>query len=68
MALAEEFNIPFFETSAKENIGVKEAFSVLSTEVKNRVLTADGTEEVYKVDAIRLTGEKGKAEGGKCAC
>jgi hypothetical protein len=68
MALAEEFHIPFFETSAKENIGVQQAFSVLSTEVKNRVLTADGTEEVYKVDAIRLTGEKGKSEGGKCAC
>jgi hypothetical protein len=68
MALAEEFKIPFFETSAKENIGVKEAFSVLSTEVKNRVLTADGTEEVYKVDAIRLTGEKSKSEGGNCAC
>lgn len=67
-ALAEEFKIKFFETSAKENIGVKEAFSNLATEVKNRILSADYTEDVYKVDAIRLTGEKSRASSGSCPC
>lgn len=67
VALAEEFKIKFFETSAKESVGVKECFSFLAMEVKNRILSADYTEEIYKVDAIRLTGDK-PAKGGKCSC
>ena len=65
-ALAAEFNIKFFETSAKESVGVKEAFAYLAMEVKNRILTADYTEEEYKVDAIRLTGAKPTKQ--PCAC
>eukprot|EP00598_Pedospumella_elongata_P007608 CAMPEP_0184971266 /NCGR_PEP_ID=MMETSP1098-20130426/3527_1 /TAXON_ID=89044 /ORGANISM="Spumella elongata, Strain CCAP 955/1" /LENGTH=209 /DNA_ID=CAMNT_0027493361 /DNA_START=93 /DNA_END=722 /DNA_ORIENTATION=+ len=65
-ALAAEFNIKFFETSAKESVGVKEAFAYLAMEVKNRILTADYTEEEYKVDAIRLTGAKSTKQ--PCAC
>lgn len=65
--LAEEFKVPFFETSAKDNVGVKEAFSTLATLVKNRLLTADGTEETYRVDTIRLTGG-GKTEASSCPC
>ena len=67
VALAEEFNIKFFETSAKESVGVKEAFSYLAMEVKNRILSADYTEEIYKVDAIRLTGDK-PARSSSCPC
>jgi hypothetical protein len=67
-ALAEEFNVPFFETSAKENINVKEAVFSLAKLVKERILTADGTEEVYKIDTIRLTREAAKPEGSKCSC
>lgn len=65
-ALAAEFHIKFFETSAKESVGVKEAFAYLAMEVKNRILTADYTEEEYKVDAIRLTGAKPAKQ--PCAC
>ena len=68
--LADEFKIKFFETSAKENIGVKEAFSYLASEVKTRLLTADGTEEVYRVDAIRLTSDSNreKSLASTCPC
>ena len=66
--LAKEFNIKFFETSAKENIGVKEAFSILSAEVKTRILSADYTEEEYKVDAIRLTGSNKPKDSNHSSC
>ena len=68
-ALAQEFGIAFFETSAKENIGVKEAFSTLSKEVKDRVLTADGTEQVsgFKADVVRLAGGH-TSDKSNCSC
>lgn len=66
-ALAEEFGIKFFETSAKESVGVKEGFSYLAMEVKNRIMSADGTEEEHKIDAIRLTGDKPN-KSKPCAC
>ena len=66
-ALAEEFGIQFFETSAKESVGVKEAFAYLAMEVKNRLMSADYTEEEHKIDAIRLTGDK-PPKSKPCAC
>ena len=66
--IEKEFNIKFFETSAKENIGVKEAFSILSAEVKTRILSADYTEEEYKVDAIRLTGSNKPKDSNHSSC
>jgi Ras-related protein Rab-8A len=36
-ALAKEFNIPFFEVSAKNNQNVETAFLTLATEVKDRL-------------------------------
>jgi len=38
LELADEFRIGFFETSAKDNINVNEAFACLIQEVKNRVI------------------------------
>jgi len=36
-ALAEEYNVPFFETSAKSNIGVQEIFLAMAKTLKSAV-------------------------------
>jgi hypothetical protein len=67
--LADEFNVPFFETSAKEDVNVKEAFFTLAKLVKERMpKTADGTGDTGKVDTIRLAAEKAKPEASRCSC
>ncbi|KAG8133562.1 hypothetical protein E2320_011345, partial [Naja naja] len=37
--LAWEYGIPFFETSAKDNINIENAFSVLAKEILNKLNT-----------------------------
>ena len=41
IALAKEFNVKFFETSAMTGNGVKESFLYLASHAKNRILSAD---------------------------
>lgn len=40
--LAKEYNIHFFETSAKQDLNVESAFVKIATDVKNRLI-ADGS-------------------------
>lgn len=40
-SLAKEYNIHFFETSAKQDINVEKSFLTIATDVKNRLI-ADG--------------------------
>lgn len=40
-ALAEEYDIKFFETSAKQDYKVEDAFQAIATDVKDRLM-ADG--------------------------
>ena len=37
-ALAKEYNIQFFETSAKQDINVEKSFITIATEVKDRMM------------------------------
>lgn len=37
-ALAKEYNVPFFETSAKQGVNVEKAFISLATDVKARMI------------------------------
>lgn len=46
--LAKEFKIPFFETSALNNINVDDAFMKLSKEVKIRLASEDVNKSVKK--------------------
>jgi len=64
-ALAEEFRINFYETSAKENVNVKEAFLDLAMAVKNRLLADEGNNDQFHIDAINLTTDKSSRT---CSC
>ncbi len=68
-ALAKEFNIHFFEASAKQDINVSNAFLTIATDVKTR-LTADGAAAGPGAGGQKLSagGAKGAAggKGGGC--
>lgn len=36
-AIAEKYQIPFFETSAKENINIDEAFEAMAKDIKEKI-------------------------------
>lgn len=40
-ALADSYNIKFFETSAKEDLGVKDAFFTIAKEIKDKIQTKE---------------------------
>ena len=61
-SLASEFGIEFFETSAKNNINVEEAFTAIATAIKNKKPTAPVEPAVPAAD---LTGAK---PGNKKSC
>jgi small GTP-binding protein len=42
-ALAKEYNIHFFETSAKQDLNVEKSFLTIATEVKDRLLVDGGS-------------------------
>lgn len=70
-ALADEFNVKFFETSAKTPINVEEAFLSIAKDVKARVIDSapaeDGGEDGggQSVDISATSKDKKK---GDCPC
>lgn len=43
LALAKEFDLPFFEASAKQYLNVEEIFTAIVTDVKNRLVSEGST-------------------------
>eukprot|EP00600_Ochromonadales_sp_CCMP1393_P002524 CAMPEP_0174981362 /NCGR_PEP_ID=MMETSP0004_2-20121128/15846_1 /TAXON_ID=420556 /ORGANISM="Ochromonas sp., Strain CCMP1393" /LENGTH=204 /DNA_ID=CAMNT_0016233095 /DNA_START=44 /DNA_END=658 /DNA_ORIENTATION=+ len=64
-ALAEEYEINFYETSAKKNVNVEKAFLDLATAVKNRLLADEGNNDQFPIDLIKLTADKSSST---CSC
>eukprot|EP00742_Colponemidia_sp_Colp-10_P000626 GILJ01000684.1.p1 GENE.GILJ01000684.1~~GILJ01000684.1.p1 ORF type:complete len:207 (+),score=29.42 GILJ01000684.1:94-714(+) len=64
-ALAEEYGIQFFETSAKNNANVTESFSCIAREIKNRLM--DGPAAGTHNDVITAgQGGASRPSGGCC--
>jgi len=63
-ALADEFGIPFYETSAKANINVEDAFMKIASDIKNRMTGAKG---VVPTGGINL-GNKATLEQKSSKC
>ena len=66
--LADQFNIRFFETSAKNSINIEEAFSTITRDIKQRLLDG-GASGASSGDGngLRLTGIGGSS-GSKRGC
>jgi hypothetical protein len=71
--LARRYNIPFFETSAYDNINVNEAFDVLA-----RLALPQAEDEHFQLELRKQTGDakitdfrkqsKNKTKSGQCSC
>jgi len=64
-ALAEEYSIKFFETSAKQNINVVESFEAIAKDIKKRLMdnpsaTATGP------SGVKLSDKPAPSSGSKC--
>jgi Ras-related protein Rab-8A len=63
-ALATEFHMKFFETSAKTNLNVVEAFTTIARDIKKRLL--DDAEPIPRPNKIDLDDDKLKLSPGCC--
>mmetsp|Transcript_43982 Transcript_43982/g.121706 ORF Transcript_43982/g.121706 Transcript_43982/m.121706 type:complete len:207 (-) Transcript_43982:196-816(-) len=66
-ALAKEYNINFYETSAKQDLNVEKAFITIATDVKNRLI-ADGGAGGAVSGGHKLSANGGAAGSKKGCC
>lgn len=64
--LADEYSIPFFETSAKANINVQEAFTSLVNSVCDRLFSVDSGAGSGSSNAATVTLDDDKGKMAKC--
>jgi len=65
-ALADEYNIKFFETSAKANINVVESFTAIAMDIKKRLMDAPGNNSNDKKILLDSSNTKGKKQDSCC--
>lgn len=64
-ALAKEYQIPFYETSAKQSLNVETAFLTIATQVKDRILSEGGGGVIRNGQQL-APGKPEKPSGGCC--
>lgn len=62
-ALADEYGVQFFETSAKNNVNVESGFIAIAREVKNRLMEEGGTQ---RKDHVTLNNSKTTTNKRSC--
>ena len=65
--MAREYSIPFFETSAKQDMNVEKSFVTMATEVKNRLML-DGGSGSAPTGGHKLAPGAGAATSSKGGC
>jgi Ras-related protein Rab-8A len=65
-ALADEYGMKFFETSAKNNINVEKAFFEMAREVLKRLMEQDAKEG--KGPVVSLPSPEQEKKSGSCKC
>lgn len=67
-ALADEYSIKFFETSAKSNINVTEAFTAIAKDIKKRLMDSNNNSAGQAGASIRINAaNSGGSKGGCCS-
>ncbi|XP_008665317.1 ras-related protein RABE1c [Zea mays] len=66
-ALADEYGIKFFETSAKKNLNVEQVFFSIARDIKQRLSETDSKPEDRTIK-IKAEGEADAVEAQKSAC
>lgn len=67
-ALADEFGIKFFETSAKNNINVEKAFFEIARDVMKRLQESEGKDGPAKTGTVIIKKEGSAGGASKCSC
>ena len=62
-ALADEYGVQFFETSAKNNVNVESGFIAIAREVKNRLMEEGGP---VKKEHVSLNNKPATTKKGCC--
>jgi Ras-related protein Rab-8A len=68
-ALADEYAIKFFETSAKSNINVVESFTSIAADIKKRLMdnpSSGGASNQQNMSNVRLDQNQGKKDPKGC--
>ena len=72
--LADSYNIPFMETSAKEGTNIQECFQTIGKDIADKILSNDKAMDAFKKNNSKLqpnipsnqTGEQPAAGGCRC--
>ena len=67
-ALADEYEIKFLETSAKNNINVEQAFYTIARDIKRRLMDSQEKQIKGTNPNLRLQAGNGKEGGKKGGC
>ncbi|XP_048503621.1 ras-related protein RAB1BV isoform X2 [Beta vulgaris subsp. vulgaris] len=67
-ALADEYGIKFFETSAKTNLNVEEVFFSIARDIKQRLADSDTRQEAQPSITIKPADQSGNQAAAKSAC
>lgn len=67
-SLADEYHIPFMETSAKNSINVEKAFFTLASIIKKRIIDNNEASGTPDSTVVVSGGHSGQSSEGGCAC